>query len=148
MTEKLIKKKEKRLQEIKAVLDKEHNSSLLDELNEIQFDLNKRYINFVLRDSRTKYYYANQCAEFVESLLKYGFQGHKNITPKEVAEKGVSFNEYSINLGSSKYDTVIYRFNSKEEMLGFVIGYNEALRYKFKSLVDLFKETINGGMKQ
>ena len=48
MNKKQIAKKEKRLQEIKAVLDKEHNSSLLEELNEIQFDLNKRHINFVL----------------------------------------------------------------------------------------------------
>ena len=128
MTEKQIAKKEKRLQEIKAVLDKENNSSLLEELNEIQFDLNKRHINFVLRDSRTKYYYASQCAEFVKNLLTYGFQGWGNITKKEVTEKGISFNKYSINLGSSPYDRDIKRgFNSKEELLRFVIGYNAVI---------------------
>ena len=128
MNKKQIAKKEKRLQEIKAVLDKEHNSSLLEELNEIQFDLNKRHINFVLRGD-TKYYYANQCALFIHNLLRYGYNGFEKITKKEIAEKGISFNKYSINLGSSQYDRDIKRgFNSKEELLGFVVGYNEAQR--------------------
>jgi|ETNmetMinimDraft_5_1059913.scaffolds.fasta_scaffold211416_1 hypothetical protein len=128
MNKKQIAKKEKRLQEIKAVLDKEHNSSLLEELNEIQFDLNKRHINFVLRGD-TKYYYANQCALFIHNLLRYGYNGFEKITKKEIAEKDISFNKYSINLGSSQYDRDIKRgFNSKEELLGFVVGYNEAQR--------------------
>ena len=133
MTEKQIAKKEKRLQEINCILKEKdwkkiNSDSLITERSEIRFDLNKRHINFVLRGD-TKYYYANQCALFIHNLLRYGYNGFEKITKKEVAEKGISFNKYSINLGYSQYDRDIKRgFNSKDEMLGFVVGYNEAQR--------------------
>ena len=133
MTEKQIAKKEKRLQEINCILKEKdwkkiNYDSLITERSEIRFDLNKRHINFVLRGD-TKYYYANQCALFIHNLLRYGYNGFEKITKKEVAEKGISFNKYSINLGYSQYDRDIKRgFNSKDEMLGFVVGYNEAQR--------------------
>jgi hypothetical protein len=45
---------------------------------------------------------------------------------KNVIKQGISFNKYSINIGSNQYGTDIKRFNSKEELLGFVIGFNTA----------------------
>ena len=36
-------------------------------------------------------------------------------------------NNYSINNGYNQYCEDIKRFNSKKELLGFVIGYNEAM---------------------
>jgi len=35
-------------------------------------------------------------------------------------------NKYSINIGSNQYGSDLKRFSSKEELLGFVIGFNEA----------------------
>ena len=53
---------------------------------------------------------------------------NQRITEKEIAEKGISFNKYSINLGSLYERDIKRGFNSKDEMLGFVVGYNEAQR--------------------
>jgi len=91
--------------------------------NDIEFKKNKHNINVVLRGN-IKYFHANQCAEFTKNLLKYGYD---NITSEEIKDKGVCFNKYSINNGHSQYSRDIKRFNSKEEMLGFVIGYNQAI---------------------
>ena len=41
-----------------------------------------------------------------------------------IKRNGVCFNKYSINNGYSQYCRDIKRFSSKEEMIGFVIGYN------------------------
>ena len=78
-----------------------------------------------MRDQRTKYYFASQCALFTNNLLKNGYD--KRTTKDEVKQKGICFNKYSINVGYSQYGTDLKRFNSKEEMLGFVIGYNQSL---------------------
>ena len=91
--------------------------------NDIEFTENKKNINFALRGNN-KYYYAFQCALFTSNLLKLGY-GH--INKKEIAEKGICFNKYSINVRYNQYCKDLKRFNSKEEMLGFVIGYNEAV---------------------
>ena len=91
--------------------------------NDLEFKENKKNINFSLR-GRNKYFYANQCALFVKNVKKYGF-GH--ITVDMIEKNGVCFNEYSINNGYNQYCRDMKRFNSKEEMLGFVIGYNQAI---------------------
>ena len=44
-----------------------------------------------------------------------------------IKKNGVCFNKYSINNGYNQYCRDMKRFNSKEELLGFVIGYNEAI---------------------
>ena len=46
---------------------------------------------------------------------------------KQIKEKGLSFNNYSINLGPNQYHQDLQRFNDKKEMLGFVVGYNKAI---------------------
>ena len=91
--------------------------------NDIEFAQNKKNINITLRGNN-KYYYAYQCAIFTKNLLKHGY-GH--INKEEIQKKGVCFNKYSINNGYNQYCSDIKRFNSKEEMLGFVIGYNECI---------------------
>ena len=80
-------------------------------------------INFQLR-GKNKYYYANQCSLFIDHVNRYGFY---NISREAIKENGISFNKYSINNGANQYNNDLKRFNSKEEMLGFVIGFNEAM---------------------
>ena len=91
--------------------------------NDAEFKENKKNINFSLR-GQNKYYFAFQCALFIKNVKKYGF-GH--ITVDMIDKNGVCFNEYSINNGYNQYCRDMKRFNSKEEMLGFVIGYNQAI---------------------
>jgi len=91
--------------------------------NERRFKESKKNINVVLRGNN-KYYYANQCAKFTRYVTENGFD--KWITKEDITEHGVCFNKYSINNGYSQYCRDIKRFNSKDEMLGFVIGYNIA----------------------
>jgi hypothetical protein len=78
---------------------------------------------FNLRNDR-KYYHVNQGVEFEKNLLKYKYD---NLThPKSVKDQGILFNKYSINLGHP-YGHDLKRFNSKEEMLGYLAGYNDAI---------------------
>ena len=65
---------------------------------------------------------------FEAHVLKHGF-GHISAELIE-KEKGINFNEYSINTGFNQYSRDLKRFNSKQEMLGFVIGYNMAIENK------------------
>tara|TARA_E500000318_G_scaffold86322_1_gene82718 strand:+ start:215 stop:559 length:345 start_codon:yes stop_codon:yes gene_type:complete len=91
--------------------------------NEAEFKQNKENINFVLKGNN-KYYYANQCKIFTKLVTEKGFGNY--ISAETIKAQGISFNKYSINVGYSQYHQDLKRFNSKEEMLGFVIGYNEA----------------------
>jgi hypothetical protein len=108
---------EKVLQEIEKKTSQYHKE------NELEFKRNKRNINVILR-GYNKYYHAYQCSEFTKNILKYGYD---NITNTEIKKHGVCFNEYSINNGYNQYCRDIKRFNNKQEMLGFVIGYNQAV---------------------
>ena len=129
MNNKQIEKDLNSIKEIDNFLNHNRDFSKFDSLklfnkrSELQFKLNKENINFVLK-SKEKYYYANQCALFTNNLLKFGY-GH--ISKKDIKKNGVSFNKYSINNGYNKYCNDIKRFNSTNELLGFVIGYNESI---------------------
>ena len=129
MNTKQIEKSLNRLNEIEIFLDNNRDYSKFDcselfrERSEIQFKLNKQNINFILKGG-DKYYYANQCREFTGNLLKYGYG---SISKKDIEKNGVSFNKYSINNGYNQYCNDIKRFSSTNELLGFVIGYNEAI---------------------
>ena len=122
-----------RLEEINKILHNERDwkkidyHSLIMERSELEFKRNSKNINFSMR-SKDKYYYAFQCYEFTQNLLQYGYNGFNSANEEEIKKKGISFNKYSINVGYSQYCKDIKRFSSKEEMLGFVIGYNEAVR--------------------
>jgi len=118
------KKLIKRLEEINNLLSKNVDLKLINEKSEIEFSLNKKNINFTLRGDN-KYYYANQCAEFTKNLEKFGFGSY--INKDMIKRNGICFNEYSINNGYNQYCRDMKRFNNKQEMLGFIIGYNECI---------------------
>ena len=90
--------------------------------NERQFKEAKQLIGFSLRGNN-KYFYANQCAIFARH---YKEQERADNVGSTIRGEEISFNRYSINLGPTQYHSDLKRFNSKEEMLGYVVGYNEA----------------------
>jgi hypothetical protein len=126
-----ITKIENRINEINFILKPndwsniDNTTKLIQERNELEFNINKQNINFRLTGNN-KYYYANQCRIFTKLLMR---DGYNYINKETIQEKGISFNKYSINVGYSQYCQDIKRFNSKEELLGFVIGYNESQLY-------------------
>ena len=89
--------------------------------NDKEYKENKKNINFILRGNN-KYYYANQCKRF-EEMVK--LNGYPYIDKEEINDNGISFNKYSINVGYSQYSRDLKRFNTTQELLGFVIGYCE-----------------------
>ena len=90
------------------------------ELNELEFQHNKLDINFRLSGDN-KYYYADQCKRFIQNLYKF-----EPKLKEKIIKQGVSFNKHSINIGYNQYCEDYKRFNSTQELLGFVIGYNQA----------------------
>jgi len=122
------KKIRKLLKEVKQDLKNDKLSlnemgNLFKLRNELEFKLKKQNINFTLK-GYDKYYYASHCRQFTKNLKKYGYG---SIKKEDILKDGVSFNNYSINNGYSQYNNDIKRFNSKTEMLGFVVGYNNAI---------------------
>ena len=117
----LSMKKTKRKVELKEkVRIGQHSREEFLELQELEFEHNKQDINFRL-SGNNKYYYADQCRRFIQNLY--------NSEPKlknKIIENGVSFNQYSINIGYNQFCEDYKRFNSTQELLGFVIGYNHA----------------------
>ena len=118
---KLLKEVKQQIQDNKLSLSE--MSNLFKLRNELEFKLKKQNINFTLK-GYDKYYYASHCRQFTKNLKKYGYG---NITSDEIIKEGVCFNNYSINNGYNLYCRDIKRFNSKLEMLGFVVGYNNAI---------------------
>ena len=104
-------------------LDLRQMSSLFSERSELEFKLNKVNILFTLK-GKNKYYYATHCKKFTDNLLKYGY-GRK--TPEQIKETGITFNNNSINFGYGSYTEDLKRFESKSDLLHFVIGYNAAV---------------------
>ena len=90
---------------------------------DLEFKVNANNINLRGKGKKTCYY-ANQCRIFTKLGARNGFGNY--ISAEKIKIQGISFNKYSINVGYSQYHQDLKRFNSKEEMLGFVIGYNEA----------------------
>ena len=92
---------------------------LLHKRNELVFKRNKQNINIRLT-CNNKYYYANQCYQFAKHILQNGYP-YKNINDIFLISD-ISFNKHSIKINNSDIKT----FNNKDELLGFVIGYNTA----------------------
>ena len=114
-------KKTKRMVELrKKVSLGQHETKEFLELQELEFEHNKLDINFRLSGDN-KYYYADQCKRFVQNLYKF----EPKLSDKIIKE-GISFNKYSINIGYNEFNDDYKRFNSTQELLGFVIGYNQA----------------------
>ena len=119
-----ITKIENRIKEINNIFNKNltHKNNngykLLIERNELEFKRNKENINFRLT-CNNKYYYANQCYHFAKHIVinGYPYKDTNNINVNDI-----SFNKHSIKIKNSDIKT----FNNKDELLGFVIGYNTA----------------------
>ena len=127
-----IEQAQKKLEEINSMLNTtdfyevhtiEERSSIYSNRSDCEFIINKENINFILRGGN-KYYYAHQCADFTKYLMN---NGYGPISKEKIQKEGISFNNYSINVGYNQYGNDIKRFNSKQELLGFVIGYNSAM---------------------
>lgn len=88
---------------------------------EIEFKQDKEKITFSLRGGR-KYYIAFQCALFERNIIQHA----SPLDSCSARDKGLLFNKYSITVGHY-YGRDLKTFDSKEEMIGFVIGYNEAI---------------------
>ena len=126
---KQLNKIESRINEIENFLDnnrdynKFDSNKLFTERSELEFKRNKDNINFRL-SCKNKYYYAFQCYKFTQFVVKNGYKYEWQKEP--ISERGISFHKYSITIGSSEYGTNLKTFNRKEELLGFIIGFNEA----------------------
>jgi len=126
---KQLNKIESRINEIEKFLDnnrdynKFDSNKLFNERSELLFKRNKDNINFRL-SCNNKYYYAFQCYKFTQYVLENGYRC--DWQTEDIKKQGISFNKYSINIGSNQYGSDLKRFSSKEELLGFVIGFNEA----------------------
>ncbi|NBV27967.1 hypothetical protein EBS02_02955 [bacterium] len=117
-----------RINSIESILntnkvDLRQMSALFEERNELEFKLNKVNILFTLK-GKNKYYYATHCKKFTDNLLKYGY-GRK--TPEQIKETGITFNNNSINFGYGSYTEDLKRFESKSDLLHFIVGYNAAV---------------------
>jgi hypothetical protein len=92
--------------------------------NELEFKNNKQNV-YMRLTGNNKYYYANQCQKFINYILKHGFYNHKAKDIKSVSIVNCTHYGASINARlSSGGETHIKTFNDKNEMLGFICGFN------------------------
>ena len=121
-----MNKEKAKLNQIEAIIhaddfytkyNSEQRSEYLNKRNDLEFKINKENINVRLAGDN-KYYYANQCYQFAKHILQNGYP-YKN-TNDIFFISDISFNKHSIKINNSDIKT----FSNKDEMLGFVIGYN------------------------
>jgi hypothetical protein len=89
---------------------------------ETEFKRNKENIYFRL-SGYDKYYQAHQCWNFTQYILKNGYRRTK---PSDIESIYFDKNSITIRLISTA-ETDIERFNNKNELLNFVIGFNACL---------------------
>ena len=125
MEKKQIEKIQKRVNEITSILDTERDwnkidsGALLTERADKEFLINKIGVNIRLTGNN-KYYWGYQFVEFRKNIDLYG----SNYGYKDIVGSKISFHKYSINQEYSQYSNDLWRFDSVEEMKGFVKGYN------------------------
>ena len=106
-----------------TIYDSEERSEYLQQKSDLEFKINKENI-YVRLTGKDKYYYAHQCAKFTKYILKNGFQQYK---PKDIIDVYFDTHNITIRLMSTG-ETDIKRFETKQEMLGFVLGFNTCSR--------------------
>jgi len=125
-------KLKEKLNQVKAIIrandfltkyNSEQRSEYIQKMNDLEFKINKENI-YVRLTGYDKYYYANQCAAFTKHILKNGFQQYK---PKDINDVYFDTHNITIRLMSTG-ETDIKRFETKQEMLGFVLGFNTCSR--------------------
>lgn len=118
-----LEKIQKRVNEINEILNGSwegiDSSSLISERSEKELILNRQGVHIRLTGN-DKYYWGNQFKKFRENIDKYG----SNYGYEKIDGSKISFHKYSINQEYSQYSNDLWRFNSSEEMKGFVKGYN------------------------
>ena len=93
--------------------------------NELEFKRNKENIYFRL-SGYNKYYYAYQCWDFSQHILKNGFNQYK---PSDI--KSIYFDTHNITIRlHSTAEADIKTFNNKQELLGYVVGFNDSQSQK------------------
>ena len=126
MESKKIKKLKERIQNIDFLLMNNRNNKgsinndmdLFIERSDKQFLLNKIGVNVRLTGNN-KYYWGHQFQDFRKNITKYGSNHIKAVDGSKIG-----FNKYSITETFNMYSSDLYRFDSVEEMKGFVKGYN------------------------
>ena len=118
-----LEKIQKRVNEINEILNGSwkniDSDSLITERAEKELILNRQGVHIRLTGNN-KYYWGYQFSKFRKNIDKYGSNyGYKNIDGSKI-----SFHKYSINQEYSQYSNDLWRFDSVEEMKGFVKGYN------------------------
>lgn len=119
------KKQIKRL----AYLDNKVNPTIEDttERNELQFLSNKQNVNIRL-SGKNKYYNAYQCQQFIQHIKNTGFKGYSkddidNVYITSSPYYGASIKARLISGG----ETDIKSFDYIGKLLGYIIGYNDAV---------------------
>ena len=122
----MTNKEIKQLQELEAK-SKNCEHLTIEEIqlrNELEFKRNKENV-YVRLTGNHKYYYADQCNQFINYILKHGFCNRKPEDIKSVSIVNCTHYGASINARlSSGGKTHIKTFNDKNEMLGFICGFN------------------------
>ena len=125
MENKKIEKLQKRINEITSILDGERDwskidsTALISERADKEFLIHKIGVNIRLTGNN-KFYWGHQFVEFRKNIDKHG----SNYGYKDIVGSKISFHKYSINQEYSQYSNDLWRFDSSEEMKGFVKGYN------------------------
>jgi|TARA_B110000046_G_scaffold155018_1_gene165186 hypothetical protein len=123
--DKKIEKLQKRINEITLILDGERDwnnidsTALICERADKEFLINKIGVNIRLIGNN-KFYWGHQFVKFRKNIDKHG----SNYAYEGIVGSKISFHKYSINQEYSQYSNDLWRFDSSEEMKGFVKGYN------------------------
>jgi len=123
-------KETKRLEilETKASNFEHLTSEEIRERNELLFKRNKQNI-YMRLSGYDKYYYAFQCWEFTQYIIKNGFQQYKAKDIESISIVNCQYYGAKINARLvSGGETHLKTFNDKKEMLGFIVGFNTCSR--------------------
>ena len=105
-------------------------SEEITERGDLQFLRNKQNVNMRLLGNN-KYYHASQCQIFIKTIEENGFRGYHEDDIDSVYITSSTYYGASIKVRLiSGGETDIKSFNENKELLGFIIGYNEAV-YNF-----------------
>ena len=125
--------KQREIERLKELDIKDSNcepltSEEIQERNELEFKRNKENV-YMRLSGYDKYYYAHQCYKFTNHLLKCGFNQYKAKDIESISIVNCTHYGASIKARlSSGGETNLKTYNDKKEMLGFIVGYNQAKR--------------------
>jgi len=100
----------------------DERTKLFNKIRDLKFQLAKKSIICRLSGDE-KYYFADQCLKF-ETYIKEN--GYKNFKRDEISS--VWFDTHQIEISSLGTHITIQNFKTKQEMLGFVMGFNDGVK--------------------